>query len=61
MESISIINHVRIFISIRVIQNYLREKGKSEWHFTRDIRAEAYENVEQFVAEKIVSQEQSFF
>lgn len=36
-------------------------KEKSEWHSIRDIRAEAYDIVEQFVAENIVNQKQSFF
>lgn len=40
---------------------YVTTKEKSEWHFTRDIRAEAYEIVEKFVDENIVCQEQSFF
>lgn len=39
----------------------LEEKDKSEWHFTRNIRAEAYEVVEKFVEENIITQEQSFF
>ncbi|XP_057322444.1 uncharacterized protein LOC130665846 [Microplitis mediator] len=38
-----------------------QSKEKSEWHLTRNIRAEAYDVVEKFVAENIVRQEQSFF
>lgn len=30
-----------------------KEQEKSEWHFARDIRAEAYELVEKFVEENI--------
>lgn len=36
------------------------EKDRSEWHFTRNIRAEAYEVVEKFVEESIIAQKQSF-
>lgn len=36
-------------------------KEKSEWHSTRNIRAEAYDVVEKFVTENIINQEQSFF
>ncbi|KAF5292460.1 hypothetical protein FQA39_LY14007 [Lamprigera yunnana] len=38
-----------------------KEKEKSDWHYTRDIRAEAYDLVEQFVSQNIVNQEQSYF
>ena len=33
---------------------------KSEWHFTRDIRAEAYDFVENFVSDNIIKNEQSY-
>ncbi|XP_015172762.1 PREDICTED: uncharacterized protein LOC107064526 [Polistes dominula] len=36
-------------------QSILRnDLEKTDWHFTRDVRAEAYEVVEQFVLEKII-------
>lgn len=38
-----------------------KEKRKSVWHYVRDIREEAYDEAEQFVAEKIAIQEQPFF
>lgn len=38
-----------------------KEKEKTKWHFVRDIRAEAYELVEQFVSEEIVHKEQPYF
>lgn len=36
-------------------------KEKTDWHFARDVRAEAYEVVENFVLQNIINQDQTFF